>query len=666
MSSPVPPPSPSSGPSVKRGTLHKQRDYRSGWPTRLFVLDPPLLHYYLEPSDPSPRKTIYIVGCAITSGPNPLPDPKDPSKHIHPFSISHPASAKAYSLAAGSAAERDAWVTLSRLKALAAPALPLTDQPPLTGAAPWRPLFEKRDKGVVAASIPGACATVRGDAVMPFPPLQVFATVIAGWVIEPKSTPSGLHSSVKVIVCSDLKGALPGKVVAQVTQQQAMFPVIIGKYMKETQPRPPPRLTSEEPLTDALVIENVIKHLPAELNVPPPGGAPAPPAPRPTISAAAPPAPSAPAAPPTPVSAPVPPPPSSASLGVNIPVSPLRNLSKPSLTFSALALFLPVLLWALAKYKFRHLAPLRGFLFSVGLACGLRIFCQRRLGTAMSYTDGSSVGLCGNGNGGTGAVTCSFSVDLKKMMRYIEARRTTSRRAGDSSKKEASPLAVTHIALKACAIVLQEISLFNGRSVKLPLLGINGYYPNASVDVSTSAGRSENGTKRIVKLVDAHELSVADIAQQIQTLLAEKTMAAKSITRAILPGFIRAPLEVLSEQLDLAVPGLGLNGRNFGSALVVTSPNQTEGSEVAVTVAPMPPPAQKAGGPQIIVVVGGVQILPGFTKQPGSAVARPVLNVSVTIDCGVANVATCRMFAERLQGFMREPELMDAESKKRK
>jgi len=146
---------------------------------------------------------------------------------------------------------------------------------------------------------------------------------------------------------------------------------------------------------------------------------------------------------------------------------------------------------------------------------------------------------------------------------------------------------------------------------------------------------------------------------QIKGLLSVKMASASVIGKAILPSFIRGPLEILSEQLDLCVPGLGLDGRNFGSALVVTSPNQTEGSEVAVTVAPMPPPAQKAGGPQIIVIVGGVQILPAFAKQPGSAVARPVLNVSVTIDCGVANVATCRMFAERLQAMMKEPERME-------
>ena len=318
-------------------------------------------------------------------------------------------------------------------------------------------------------------------------------------------------SQVKVIVCSDLKGSLPGNVVAQVTQQQAMFPVIISKYLQETEPTPPRRLAEGE-ITNEGVIESVIKHLPKELQ-----GAPPPLVEEEVRNEAAAPlvarAPSPSAAAPSPTAA-LAPSPTSDSLGVHIPTSPVKGLDKPSLAFSSLALFLPVILWGVAKYYLTSLAPLRGFMFIVGLAAGLRIFATRRLGEAMSYTDGSSVGLCGNGNGGTGAVTCSFSVDLKKMMRYIETRRTTARRACDK-KAPASEIAVTHIALKACALVLNEMALFNGRAVRLPLLGINGYYPNATVDVSTSAGRPENGTKRIVKLVDAHLLGVGEISTKV-------------------------------------------------------------------------------------------------------------------------------------------------------
>lgn len=35
-------------PPTKKGTLYKKRDVFKGYRPRLFVLDPPILHYYLD------------------------------------------------------------------------------------------------------------------------------------------------------------------------------------------------------------------------------------------------------------------------------------------------------------------------------------------------------------------------------------------------------------------------------------------------------------------------------------------------------------------------------------------------------------------------------------------------------------------------------------------
>ena len=45
------------------------------------------------------------------------------------------------------------------------------------------------------------------------------------------------------------------------------------------------------------------------------------------------------------------------------------------------------------------------------------------------------------GNGGTGSVKCDFNVDLKKVLRFIETK-----------KSDGGTVAVTHIALKALAL----------------------------------------------------------------------------------------------------------------------------------------------------------------------------------------------------------------------
>eukprot|EP00518_Triparma_eleuthera_P018593 CAMPEP_0197548076 /NCGR_PEP_ID=MMETSP1320-20131121/2280_1 /TAXON_ID=91990 /ORGANISM="Bolidomonas sp., Strain RCC2347" /LENGTH=381 /DNA_ID=CAMNT_0043108007 /DNA_START=112 /DNA_END=1254 /DNA_ORIENTATION=+ len=48
-----------------KGTLLKRRDVFKTYRPRLFVLDPPLLHYYLTPADVAPRKSIFLTGCKI-------------------------------------------------------------------------------------------------------------------------------------------------------------------------------------------------------------------------------------------------------------------------------------------------------------------------------------------------------------------------------------------------------------------------------------------------------------------------------------------------------------------------------------------------------------------------------------------------------------------------
>ena len=588
-----------------------------------------------------------------------------------------------------------------------------------TTSADWKFLFSK--KGVVAATkANGKLLVVRGDAVMPYPPMAVFSAVanirnkalydnqfdygdrlvtynpytfvdyyrykavwptstrdlsnivswkcedgklmaimkefkddkvcpkirgfvraeciIGAWLIEEVVLEGGKRGSkVKILVCSDLKGSLPSNVVSMVTQQQAMFPVIVGRWMSENVPFDDPRF--DKPLTEKNIIESVINRMPEDMQV----GAKPPPS---TPSPAQPPTTNTKSKGGSRVQN------RDLSLGVNIPTSPAKSQGKPSIFFISVALFFPVILWYCVKFHFTHLAHYRGFLFLAGLVLGLRAFCVRRLGQPMSYKDGSSINLCGVGNGGTGAVKCKFVVDLKKILRYIQTRQGGKRQ----SRPVSDSVAVTHIALKALAVTLSEMKLFNGRKVKLPLLGVEGYYPNSGVDVSTSAGKPENGSSSIFKLVDADSMSVGSIASTISALSSEKKKATGGHT-TLIPTLFRKPLEVLSEQLDLPVKVLGLEGRKFGSALVITSPN-SDGNEIDIQVDPVVPLSGKGSGPNIILVVGGVQIQPSLAKDSRIAVSRPVLGISVTFNCDVANVASCRMFSERLQQLMGNPALL--------
>jgi hypothetical protein len=93
---------------IKEGTLYKQRDVFKGWRPRKFVLQEGFLHYYLEPEDVSPRRSMDIAGCKVIAeksgkfGENDL--------ELFPFVISHIKASKVYTLAADSKAEADDWI----------------------------------------------------------------------------------------------------------------------------------------------------------------------------------------------------------------------------------------------------------------------------------------------------------------------------------------------------------------------------------------------------------------------------------------------------------------------------------------------------------------------------------------------------------------------------
>ncbi|GMH52175.1 hypothetical protein TrRE_jg12985 [Triparma retinervis] len=644
------PPPPSSPPF--HGTLYKKRDHFSTYRPRLFVLDDTLLHYYYAANDPSPAKSIYLHGTTIKDEGERMVE----GRNMRGIQVSHRATSKVYNLAAEDTEEAEMWLEKLQKASLKNGGLPSTTPPldeetsfnsgnsqplpptpmsrsptpsfppdvaagstnpapdnapstplppryqdvpspypalleesfkdiasltstPLPAAegqttGPWKFLFSK--KGVLAATKSGPNVTVRGDSTMPYPPLAVLNTVInvykkslydnqfdvgkrlvtynhhtfvdylrfkavwptstrdlcnivtwkasggkitlvakafkdpsicplvkgnvraealtAGWVISEVKMPDGSRgSAVNIVVCSDLKGSLPSNIKSLVTAQQAMFPVIIGRWMRDNENTEDRRFDVR--VDERNVIEGVIKKLPKDLR-------------------------------------------------------------------------------------------------------------------AKSSSDEGSI-------------------------------------------------AVTHIALKALALTLREMPTFNGRRVNLPLIGVSGWYPNAGIDVSTTAGRPENGVRGIVKLRDADGMGVAEISREI-TKRATRGDGGGWGGDAAVPGFLKRPMEVLSEQLDLPVKGLGLEGRKFGSALVITSPNN-DGSEVDISVSPMNKSRASGSGPNVILVVGGVQILPSFSKEPRSAIARPVLSISVTFDVEVANVMTCRMFAEKLQNRMRNPELLDVD-----
>ncbi|GMH92571.1 hypothetical protein TL16_g12384 [Triparma laevis f. inornata] len=662
-------------PPTKKGTLYKKRDVFKGYRPRLFVLDPPILHYYLDASDPAPRKSIFLTGCTIT------PESWGDDSTSPGLRISHPSTSVTYHLGTHNSSERDSWISSLTAAAVETPPSPRPSHQPSPGFAVspkpkpspslpryldvptqaiesletafhqmemlsagtlsstatdkpegtdvnWNFLFEK--KGVTAATVNGANVTVRGDSIMNQPPLKVFQTVINVFCKEKydnqmdsgkRLTTYNPHTFVDYL---KFKPVWPTSVrdFCNVVSWKVEGEVITIAAVEFEDGKLCPKVRGNVRGTCLIGGWTIRKHVEEDGSI---------------------------------------------SSKVQIVVSSDLKGGLPSSIVQVVtqqqAMF-PVIIGKWIKNQVdgrEHDESLNGNVneenvLNVVVKLPKALNIKHKPGesehdgaaSASTSPNGTTVGLMGCGNGGTGSVKCDFNVDLKKVLRFIETK-----------KSDGGTVAVTHIALKALALALREYSLFNGRNVRLPILGVEGYYPNASVDVSTAAGLVANGSSNIVKVEGADEMSIKQISKFINdNNNKKKKESVKGGAGALLPNFLKKPLEILSEQLDLKVPGLGLSGRRFGTALVVTSPNN-EGSEVNISADLLTPYNGKPSGPSIILVVGGVKILPSFAKEPRSAVARPVLTVSCTVGCEVANVASCRVLVERVQELMREPERMD-------
>ena len=92
------------------------------------------------------------------------------------------------------------------------------------------------------------------------------------------------------------------------------------------------------------------------------------------------------------------------------------------------------------------------------------------------------------------------------------------------------------------------------------------------------------------------------------------------------------------------------------SCIIYTSPDSSENNEVDIDVAPRP----EGGAAPIVVVVGGVRVVDRDPRNTSSRqMRRPMLSVSITIDCPVSSVATCRKLAEKVQQLIQFPEMVE-------
>lgn len=218
---------------VKEGTLFKKRDHLKGWRERYFRMQDNFLHYYLEPTDAVPKRSMALAGVIVSADAVAQKGDRD----YFLFTISHPNSKEVYILSSEFKVDADEWIEKIRELSLKASVddaegecvsasdtivvenrdkaidadypklaesssnVPWTTNPSevMKGtpgkyatkienavnaiqvalsptAEGWQPLFEKN--GVIAKRRPGSIITVRGDGMAYHPLHKVFALLL--------------------------------------------------------------------------------------------------------------------------------------------------------------------------------------------------------------------------------------------------------------------------------------------------------------------------------------------------------------------------------------------------------------------------------------------------------------------------------------------------------
>ena len=251
-----------------------------------------------------------------------------------------------------------------------------------------------------------------------------------------------------------------------------------------------------------------------------------------------------------------------------------------------------------------------------------------------------------------GPVACRIAVDLRGVLRFIGNKREerTPLHSADVSSS-LSHVSVTHIVAKAVAAALSEVAPeLNCRYRTSSLLGIQGWYQDqGGVTVSVVSTSSQ----RVSTVEKAEDCTVQEIADQVWKNQREETDRAAGIPSLDRKAIGEYASNILSFLINLFC--VAEEEACSSSCLIYSSPD-SENNEVDIDVAPRP----ESGTAPIVVIVGGVRVIDRDPRNASSRQSRrPMLSVSITIDCPMSSIAKCRKFAEKVQTLIQFPEMCE-------
>ncbi|HEU5083564.1 MAG TPA: 2-oxo acid dehydrogenase subunit E2 [Acidimicrobiales bacterium] len=252
-----------------------------------------------------------------------------------------------------------------------------------------------------------------------------------------------------------------------------------------------------------------------------------------------------------------------------------------------------------------------------------------------------------------GWITAEVDIDARKAQQYV----------ADVRAATGQHVTMMHLVGRAAAKVLEELPLMNGRIVA------GRFVPSPTIDVFFTVSMRPDVTDRgedaaatdltgaVVRRVDekppweiARELD--ERARQIREGHDAQFQLTKRVTQLMPPLVLRSFLSlttVVTEELQLPLPLLGLEARPFGSVLVTNV--GTFGLDRGNP--PMPAVSRLPAG----VAVGAVKDM--AVVEDGQVVARPMLPLAVGIDHRFIDGYQAATIAKVFRGYIEDPASFD-------
>lgn len=242
-------------------------------------------------------------------------------------------------------------------------------------------------------------------------------------------------------------------------------------------------------------------------------------------------------------------------------------------------------------------------------------------------------------------VVYRFPVELGRLLLFVDSKR----------KEFEMEMTLTHMVIKASAIVIHEMPTLNGNII------LDEFYRARSPGVDMSVGVAVTDTQTVsVKIEDADAKPVEYIADEVMNKSKVLRAASSSdvnptlaklgkVLPASLVNSLQLMLHSLGARYGIAIPAFGVPAFPLGVCTIVSSSAEGD-SDLDMAVIPN---SSEASAP-ITVAIGGIRVSPNLDsdRKIGGA---PVLNIAVTIDSRVATPLEGRKFCSKLQDYLSDP-----------